>query len=586
MFYLRCGFTLFWFAVVPVAAKAQVTDSSEATTIANPVTPSTDSALIRKLKSPRATMKTFLDSVNNDDLSTAALCLDISTLQAADEARKNKSEEYAYKLKDTIDRITHVQSFVISDDPNYEGEYVLTLGQAIFGEAAFTAAESIVISRGNDNLWRFNTSTVEKIDELWEEAQSREKVAGLVESQVTKPPQVWLRERFPQILQKKHFLLRYYQWICLGILVFIGFGAEFFVRHGLRWFTNTWFRFMSNGERKRAEKAAWRPIGLLAQALVWYGGTKLIDLPPMVLTVLFIGLKAFAVFAAVWTAFRLIDLLSQFWLRRTASTETKFDDLLVELVSKSLKTLGVCFGFVLFAQLFSLDVWGLMGGLGIGGIAIAFAAKEALGNLFGSITVLMDRPFEIGDWIITEDIEGTVESVGMRSTRIRTFYNSQVTLPNSRMTTAVVDNMGRRRYRRIKETLGVEYHTKPEQLEDFCEGIRELILQHPYTRKDYFHVYFNGYGESSLNILLYCFLACPDWGTELREKHRLLADIFHLADALNIGFAFPTQTVHLQQNDDDVTDVDISSNYEKQGRSLAKRITSSSNKEDSDKNAP
>ena len=88
MFYLRCGFALFWFAVAPVAAKAQVTDSSEATTIANPVTPSTDSALIRKLKSPRATMKTFLDSVNNNDLSTAALCLDISTLQAADEARK------------------------------------------------------------------------------------------------------------------------------------------------------------------------------------------------------------------------------------------------------------------------------------------------------------------------------------------------------------------------------------------------------------------------------------------------------------------------------------------------------------------
>jgi MscS family membrane protein len=562
-------------AFVPVAAQAQTPgpDASEPkATAATPVASTANPLLIRKLKSPRTAMKTFLDAVNNDNLQLAALCLDLSQLQAADEAHKKKSEEYAYKLKDTIDRITRVQYFVIPDDPDHEDDYQLTSGQAIYGKAAYTAATSIILSRGNDNLWRFNTATVENIDELWQDAQSRDKVSGLVKSQATKPPQVWLREQFPPFLQKKHFLLRYYQWICLGILIFVGFAAEFLVRHGLQWLTNTWFRFMDNGERKRAEKATWRPLGLLAQALVWYGGTKLIDLPPMVLSVLFIAMKAFAVFAAVWTAFRLIDVFAHFWLRRTASTETKFDDLLVKLVSKSLKTLGICLGVVLFAQLFSLDVWGIMGGLGIGGIAVAFAAKEALGNLFGSITVLTDRPFEIGDWIITEDIEGTVESVGMRSTRIRTFYNSQVTLPNSRMTTAVVDNMGRRHYRRIKEVLGVEYQTKPQQLESFCEGIRELILQHPHTRKDYFHVYFNGYGESSLNILVYCFLACPDWGAELREKHRLLSDIYHLADALNIRFAFPSQTVYLQQNNDHPTDTPTLPYTDKQGRNLAKQI--------------
>ncbi len=580
MFYLRFGLALLCLVLTPFTSKAQDSNSKNLTVTADTVTAPPAPALLHKLSSPRATMKTFLDAVNQDDLETAALCLDTSDLQAVEEAFKGKSEEYAYKLKDTIDRITRVQYFVISDNPDQKAEYSLNQGQTIIGQTAYSAAQSIIISRGNDNLWRFSAATVAKIDELYEQAQSREKVTGLVDSQVTKPPQVWLREQFPATLRERKIIsLRLYQWICLGVLVFVGFGAEFIVRHGLRWLTNTWFRFITNGDRKRAEIAAWRPLGLLAQALVWYGGTKLIDLPPMVLTVLFIGLKAFAVFAAVWTAFRLIDLLSQFWLRRTAGTETKFDDLLVELVSKSLKTISVCFGFVLFAQLFSLDVWGLMGGLGIGGIAIAFAAKEALGNLFGSITVLMDRPFEIGDWVITENIEGTVESVGMRSTRIRTFYNSQVTLPNSRMTTAVVDNMGRRHYRRIKETLGIEYHTKPEQLENFCEGIRELILQHPYTRKDYFHVYFTGYGDSSLNILLYCFLACPDWGTELREKHRLLSDIFRLAEALNIGFAFPTRTVHLQQNDPDAIDLAPSPDHDIQGRTIAKRIADTQDKD-------
>jgi MscS family membrane protein len=186
-----------------------------------------------------------------------------------------------------------------------------------------------------------------------------------------------------------------------------------------------------------------------------------------------------------------------------------------------------------------------MGGLGLGGAALALASKDTVSNFFGSVTVLFDRPFEVGDWIITEGAEGTVEAVGFRSTRIRTFYNSLITLPNSLLTTSVVDNMGRRRFRRIKTTIGVQYDTTPEQLDAFCEGIRELIRRHPYTRKDYYHVYFNDFGTSSLDIMLYCFVACPDWAVELRERHRLLADIMRLANKLNVNFAFPTRTVHL-----------------------------------------
>ena len=178
---------------------------------------------------------------------------------------------------------------------------------------------------------------------------------------------------------------------------------------------------------------------------------------------------------------------------------------------------------------------------------LAFAAQDTIGNFFGSITVLFDRPFGIGDWIVIGDVEGTVERVGFRSTRVRTFYNSMVTIPNSKMVNTQVDNYGARRYRRARVMLSLTYDTAPEKIDAFCEGIRELIRLHPYTRKDYYHVYFNQFADSSLNILLYTFFEVPDWGTELRERHRLFVDILRLADRLGVEFAFPTQTVVLQR---------------------------------------
>ena len=159
--------------------------------------------------------------------------------------------------------------------------------------------------------------------------------------------------------------------------------------------------------------------------------------------------------------------------------------------------------------------------------------------------MLVDRPFQIGDWVKIGNAEGTVEEIGFRSTRIRTFYNSRITVPNSNLVNASVDNLGARQYRRISCKIGVQYDTSPEKIDAFCEGIREIVRRHPYTRKDYYNVYFNEFADSSLNILLYVFHECPDWTTELRERHRLFVDIVRLAHRLGVEFAFPTQTLHV-----------------------------------------
>jgi MscS family membrane protein len=256
---------------------------------------------------------------------------------------------------------------------------------------------------------------------------------------------------------------------------------------------------------------------------------------------------------AIWAFWMLIEVLGSYLRARAETTASRFDDLLVPLIVRTLKIAVVVIGVIAIVHAIVPSAsTELLAGVGIGGLALALAAKDAIANLFGSLMIIAERPFEIGDWIHVGDIDGSVETVGMRSTRVRTFYNSLVTIPNSELTTATIDNYGKRKYRRIKTTLGVTYDTSPELMESFCEGIRQLIREHPYTRKDYYHVYFHDYGAYSLDILVYCFVQTPEWGTELRERHRLMTDILRLARSLGVEFAFPTQTniVHMNGGHD------------------------------------
>ena len=250
-------------------------------------------------------------------------------------------------------------------------------------------------------------------------------------------------------------------------------------------------------------------------------------------------------FAAVLAAWRFADLLCDYLRAKALQTQNKFDDMLVPLLRRTLKIFILVVGVAFVASKLTEDLWKIVAGMSIGGAILAFAFKDSVENIFGTFTVLLDKPFQLGDWITVGDVDGTVEKVGFRSTRVRTFYNSLVTIPNSTLVRAYVDNYGKRRYRRFKCHLGLTYDTPPEKIEAFCAGIRELVARHPYTRKDYHHAWFNQFGASSLDILVYIFHECPDWSMELREKHRLYADILRLAGELEVEFAFPSHSVYM-----------------------------------------
>jgi MscS family membrane protein len=201
--------------------------------------------------------------------------------------------------------------------------------------------------------------------------------------------------------------------------------------------------------------------------------------------------------------------------------------------------------------------------LGIGGIAVAFAGKDTIENLFGSIMIALEKPFKLGDWIVIGgDFEGVVENVGLRSTRIRTFEDSFLTVPNVKFITKSVNNMGKRTYRRYTTTLDLEDSTSSELIKSFTAGITELIKKTSSMRKGDCHIRVNDIGESSIKILVYVFFVTPDWAAELRERERFILNILRLANELNIKFAYPTQTLLLSKykstDKKDFEDMDLS----------------------------
>jgi MscS family membrane protein len=167
------------------------------------------------------------------------------------------------------------------------------------------------------------------------------------------------------------------------------------------------------------------------------------------------------------------------------------------------------------------SVASLLAGIGIGGAALAFAAKDTLANLFGSLVIFVDKPFAIGEWVKVGAIEGVVEDVSLRVTRVRTFERSLITVPNQDLTTKPIENFSRRERRRIKFTIGVTYDTPIDKIETGIEHVRKIIADHPGLETDEQYVYFTQFSDFSLNILVQCFTLTTDYREYLTISARI-----------------------------------------------------------------
>ncbi|MBN4059165.1 mechanosensitive ion channel family protein [Endomicrobium sp. AH-315-J14] len=335
----------------------------------------------------------------------------------------------------------------------------------------------------------------------------------------------------------------YWQYLALLLLFLAGFIVrkviEVVVAARLKQLTE---KFGQKWASSAVDVAA-SPGATLVTAFLLRVGYPQLRLPVDASGTMLVVVRVLVTVSIIWAIYRAVDLLAEQLMSRAEATESKLDDQLVPLIRKSLKVVVFIAGVLFVLQNLNVNVRSLLAGLGIGGLAFALAAKDTLANLFGSITIFVDSPFQIGDWINAVGVDGTVEEVGFRSTRLRTFYNSVVVVPNAKLADAKIDNYGQREYRRCFVTLGLSYDTTPEQMQAFVEGARAVVQANPLTRKDSYEIHMSGFGAYSLDVMVYFFFKCETWSDELREKHNVFLELMRLAKSLDVAFAFPTQSI-------------------------------------------
>ncbi len=291
-----------------------------------------------------------------------------------------------------------------------------------------------------------------------------------------------------------------------------------------------------------------KPAEFLVVIIGFYLALQILQLPTQPTDLDKLGrdiVQVLMTFNLAWFCFNMVALLEHWLLHWAKRTESTLDDHLVPFIRKTLRVFIVFLAVLMLVQNLGYSISGLLASLGLGGLAIAMAAKDSLSNIFGSIMILLDRPFTIGDWIKVGDMEGTVDEIGFRSTRIRTFAKTVITVPNSVLMNMSIDNFSQMPKRRIKLTVGVTYDTTPSQMRQAVAAIKQMLRNHAAIHQEFFLVNFTNFGASSLDIMVYCFTTSTKWEEYLDAREDVCLQIMETLGEMGLEIAFPSQTLYM-----------------------------------------
>ena len=318
-----------------------------------------------------------------------------------------------------------------------------------------------------------------------------------------------------------------------------------------------WMLRSALGSQRLAADSVWvrdmqellpKPLSLITHAILWYfvGQILLIPQEPVdvrqwVTTALILAV----VLAVTFLAWRILDVLSRVATRKSLQTKSRLDDQLIPLARKLFKiVVSIVIGVIMVEKL-GYPTTSLIASLSVGGLALALAAKDTVANLFGSIVVFTDQPFQVGDGIKVGAVEGVVEEVGLRSTRIRGLDRTMATVPNQQFTSAAVVNLSERPNRRISFEVGIGYDATAKDMEDFLQALREWLENKDGLKADTVVVHFTQFADSSLTVLVQAMTDAADLATAMVLQEDMMLNVMRLVESHGLEIAFPTRTVHI-----------------------------------------
>lgn len=291
------------------------------------------------------------------------------------------------------------------------------------------------------------------------------------------------------------------------------------------------------------------PLRLISFVILLHLGMQVYTWPGVLEEFFSKGLKIVVAFSITYVLLRGVDVMLRVWRDRTTTPENEqFSKQLLPLLGKLIKVFVVIVAALVTSQNLGLNVTGLIASLSIGGLAVGLAAQDTLANLFGAVAVLVDRPFKVGDRIQLDSVDGTVESIGFRSTRVRNLDGYLVTIPNKTMGNAIITNVAERPTIRTVMNLGVTYDTPADKVKRAVALLEEIFRAHPKTHD--VSISFNKFADSSLNLTITHFWKGTDPKIQAADLQDINLAIKTRFDAEGIGFAFPSQTLYLRQDSD------------------------------------
>jgi len=479
---------------------------------------------------PRTSLKGFLDAARDGDFEKAVEFLDLRNLPGWIDA--SDGPELAKKLKIIIDRKLFLDLELISDHPSGDTEDGLPYHRDIFGRIK-TPSESVDIlmqkvSRDDGvRIWKISSKTVSQVPYLWA-------LYGY------KPFEEALAKIFPDVV-----FLGWYLWQWAAGLISV--GLCYLIALILTWFAGWLVNRKDTDLRLQVARFVKGPVRILLWLLFLNGAVNLIG--PSTTIRRLMTAQTIMTIAFAWSFTQLIDIMFGWWTQRMKKNGQEETTVLLFPVRKVLKILVVLFAALMWLDNIGFNVSTLLAGLGVGGIAIALAAQDTLKNFLGSIMILLDKPYQIGQRIVVKGHDGVVEEIGLRSTKIRLLTGHQTAIPNEEMARTDIENIGRRPHIRRLTNIAIPYDTPVAKVENAVQIINEILKDHEGMDPELPpRVYFNEFNRDSLNIIILYWYHPPDYWGFLAFNQSVNTRIMKAFEAEGIRFALPATTNYLAQD--------------------------------------